>query len=168
MNWRYLLDTNIFIQAKNLHYGFDFCPAFWDWLIIQSNNGVVGSLGSVREELLEGKDDLSEWVRNKGKNLFVDIDESATQKFPNVQDWLSGQNYEDAKIRDFSYVADFQLVACALAHGCTVVTHEAFEGGATKKVKIPDVCEGLGINYILPYKMLRSEQARFVLGEVNP
>ena len=22
----YLLDANIFIQAKNLHYGFDFCP----------------------------------------------------------------------------------------------------------------------------------------------
>ena len=28
----YLLDTNVFIQAKNLYYGFDFCPAFWDWL----------------------------------------------------------------------------------------------------------------------------------------
>ena len=29
----YLLDANVFIQAKNLHYGMDFCPAFWDWLI---------------------------------------------------------------------------------------------------------------------------------------
>lgn len=29
---KYLLDANIFIQAKNLQYGFDFCPAFWDWL----------------------------------------------------------------------------------------------------------------------------------------
>jgi hypothetical protein len=28
----YLLDSNVFIQAKNLHYGFDFCPAFWDWI----------------------------------------------------------------------------------------------------------------------------------------
>ena len=26
----YLVDANVFIQAKNLHYGFDFCPAFWD------------------------------------------------------------------------------------------------------------------------------------------
>ena len=24
----YLLDSNVFIQAKNLHYGLDFCPAF--------------------------------------------------------------------------------------------------------------------------------------------
>jgi hypothetical protein len=29
----YLLDANVFIAAKNLHYGLDFCPAFWDWLI---------------------------------------------------------------------------------------------------------------------------------------
>ena len=35
----YLLDANVFIQAKNLHYGFDFCPAFWDWLIRQNLNG---------------------------------------------------------------------------------------------------------------------------------
>ena len=34
----YLLDANVFIQAKNLHYGFDFCPAFWDWLIQQNHN----------------------------------------------------------------------------------------------------------------------------------
>lgn len=26
----YLLNANVFIQAKNLHYGFDFCPAFWE------------------------------------------------------------------------------------------------------------------------------------------
>ena len=24
----YLLDANVFISAENLHYGFDFCPAF--------------------------------------------------------------------------------------------------------------------------------------------
>ena len=29
----YLLDANVFIAAKNLHYSLDFCPAFWDWLI---------------------------------------------------------------------------------------------------------------------------------------
>lgn len=25
----YLLDADVLIQAKNRHYGFDFCPAFW-------------------------------------------------------------------------------------------------------------------------------------------
>ncbi len=35
----YLLDSDVFIQAKNLHYGLDFCPAFWDWLIASNAAG---------------------------------------------------------------------------------------------------------------------------------
>ena len=31
----YLLDANVFIQAKNIHYGLDFCPAFWGWLVTE-------------------------------------------------------------------------------------------------------------------------------------
>lgn len=43
----YLLDANVFIQAKNLHYGFDFCPAFWDWLSAQHAQGLVFSISQV-------------------------------------------------------------------------------------------------------------------------
>ncbi len=28
----YLLDANAFIEAKKRWYGFDFCPAYWEWL----------------------------------------------------------------------------------------------------------------------------------------
>jgi hypothetical protein len=40
----YLLDSDVFIQAKNLHYGLDFCPAFWDWLIASNATGIVFSI----------------------------------------------------------------------------------------------------------------------------
>jgi len=43
----YLLDANVFIQAKNLHYGLDFCPAFWEWLIANNNSGKVFSIEKV-------------------------------------------------------------------------------------------------------------------------
>ena len=43
----YLLDSNVFIEAKNLHYGLDFCPAFWDWLIASNASGQVFSSVSV-------------------------------------------------------------------------------------------------------------------------
>jgi hypothetical protein len=36
----YLLDANVFIAAKNLHYGLDFCPAFWDWLVERQAEGI--------------------------------------------------------------------------------------------------------------------------------
>jgi hypothetical protein len=51
---RYLLDTNVFIQAKNLHYGMDFCPAFWNWLVKQNAVQKVYSIEKVADELANG------------------------------------------------------------------------------------------------------------------
>ncbi len=46
----YLLDANVFIQAKNLHYGLDFCPAFWAWLVINNQAEMVFSIEMLRRE----------------------------------------------------------------------------------------------------------------------
>ena len=56
MAW--LLDTDVFIQAKNLHYGFDFCPGFWDALEHLNLGGRLFSVAKVQEELARGDDDL--------------------------------------------------------------------------------------------------------------
>ena len=40
----YLLDADVFIRAKNLHYGLDFCPAFWEWLTVKHRAGNVYSV----------------------------------------------------------------------------------------------------------------------------
>ena len=67
----YLLDTNVFIQAKNLHYGLDFCPAFWDWLIDQNRRGHVHSIEKVSDELAAGNDELTEWAASRGDAFFL-------------------------------------------------------------------------------------------------
>lgn len=56
----YLLDANVFIQAKNLHYGLDFCPAFWEWIMENNNAGSVYSIDKVADEIAAGADELSE------------------------------------------------------------------------------------------------------------
>jgi len=43
----YLLDANVFIQASRLHYGMDFCSAFWDWLREQHEAGRVFSIEKI-------------------------------------------------------------------------------------------------------------------------
>ena len=48
----YLLDANVLIAAKRLHYGFDFCRAFWDWLIQQNEAGTVFSIQRVGIEVV--------------------------------------------------------------------------------------------------------------------
>ena len=70
----YLLDANVFIQAKNLHYGLDFCPAFWEWLIESSRAQKVFSIDKVADEIAAGADELTEWMRKNADGMFLATD----------------------------------------------------------------------------------------------
>ena len=161
---KYLLDSNIFIQAKNLHYGFDFCPAFWDWLDVKNQEGSVASIDRVQDELHEIQDELSEWAATKGEAFFLAPDDAIVPALSEVSTWASSQNYEPAAISTFLQVADYWLVAHAKAHDFIVVTHEV-PSNSVQKIKIPNACIGLTIKCISPYEMLRRERATFVLGK---
>lgn len=163
----YLLDANVFMQAKNLHYGFDFCPAFWDWLIAKNAAGSVFSIEKVGDEIEAGGDDLAAWAVQRGAGFFLKPDAAMLPPLGSVSAWATGQNYEPAAVSTFLQVADYYLVGYALAHRHTVVTHEV-ASTSTKRIKIPDGCIGLGIKCVTPYEMLRRERARFVLGPDRP
>ena len=160
---QYLLDANIFIQAKNLHYGFDFCPAFWEWLDAKNAESKVASVERIQDELHAIEDELSEWASIKGKTFFLPADEKIVPALGEVSRWANGQNYEAAAISTFLQVADYWLVAHAKAQDWTIVTHEV-PLDSIRKIKIPNACIGLGIACISPYEMLRRERAKFILG----
>jgi hypothetical protein len=158
----YLLDANVFIQAKNLHYGLDFCPAFWDWLVRENTAGNVFSIEKVGDEIAAGEDDLSIWADGRGNGFFLPPDPPVVTALATISQWVSGQNYEAAARNTFFQVADYYLIAHALAHGHTVVTHEQ-PANSVRKIKIPNVCIGVGVNVRTPFEMLRIERANFVL-----
>jgi hypothetical protein len=159
----YLLDANVFISAKNLHYGLDFCPAFWTWLIEQNASGQVFSIDKVEAEILAGADELTEWASSLGPGYFLPPKQSAFPAMGRVSNWATDQRYEPVAVSTFLQSADYYLVAQALAGGFTVVTHEV-HSATLRRIKIPDICIGLGIRCVTPYEMLRRERARFVLG----
>ncbi len=159
----YLLDSNVFIQAKNLHYGLDFCPGFWDWLIQRNAAGEVFSIEKVGDELAAGGDELSDWAEQRGPGFFLKPDAALLPALGTVSAWAMGQRYDPAAVNTFLQVADYYLVAHALAHGYTVVTHEK-AAPSTKIIKIPNPCIALGVKVMTPFEMLRRERARFVLG----
>ena len=75
-----LVDSDVFITAKNLYYAFDICPGFWKSVARHHRAGRVFSIDKVRSELLAGHktEDLVRWVRNDIPNSFliqVDTDE---------------------------------------------------------------------------------------------
>jgi hypothetical protein len=159
----YLLDADVFIQAKNLHYGLDFCPAFWNWLVASNAAGRVFSIEKVGDEIAAGGDELTDWAADRGVTFFLKPDVAMLPALGAVSNWVTAQNYEPTAVNTFLQVADYYLVAHALAHGYTVVTHEKAQPTA-RKIKIPNVCIGLNIKCVTPFEMLRLERARFILG----
>jgi hypothetical protein len=162
----YLLDANVLIQAKNLHYGFDFCPAFWEWLVATNASNQVFSIEKVGDELEAGADALATWASERGPSFFLRPDASLLAALADVSAWVTSQSFEAAAVSTFLQVADYYLVAHALANKDVVVTHAKPQPSA-KEIKIPNVCIGLGIKCMTPYEMLRHERARFILGP-NP
>lgn len=159
----YILDANVFIAAKNLHYGFDFCPAFWDWLVAGNESGRVFSVEKVGDEVQAIGDELAEWAAEQGDGFFLRPEATDFPAMAEVSAWANSQAYEPAAVSTFLQVADYYLVAQAYAGRHTVITHEV-PSASTRKIKIPDACIGLGIRCMTPYEMLRRERARFVLG----
>lgn len=157
----YLLDANVFIAARNLHYGFDFCPGFWDWLDRAHQAGRVFSIERVADELID--EELAEWARGRGNGFFLAADAATVPAFNTLSDWVNTQpQYATAAKNTFLQVADYYLVAQALAASHTLVTHEQ-PANSRAQIKIPNACLGVGVRYINTFEMLRRERARFVL-----
>lgn len=109
----YLLDADVFIRAKNLHYGLDFCPAFWEWLIDRNAAGILFSVEKVGDEVQAIADDLSTWAADRGPGFFLP---PGTDDFRLWQPsaWAGGQRYEPSAVSTFLQVADYYLVASRL------------------------------------------------------
>jgi hypothetical protein len=164
----YLLDANVFMAASSLHYGMDFCPAFWDWLVREHKSGKVFSIEKVGDELAAKDDDLAKWASTLPDGFFIRPDARTVPALGTVAKWVNQHaTYSPAAKNTFLQIADYYLVAQALAGGHVVVTHEKPEN-SVHRVKIPSVCIGVGVKFMTPFEMLWRERARFVLGGARP
>lgn len=157
---RYILDSDIFITAKNAYYAFDICPGFWDALLRLHEQERVYSISRVRDELRMGRkaEDLYQWVsREVPDGFFLDVDEQAiTDAYASIMLWAQrhGQ-YTDAAKAKFATGADGWLVAYGKVHGMVVVTNEQPAPASRNEIKIPDVCNQFGVKPINTFELLR-------------
>ena len=85
-------------------------------------------------------------------------------KLSAISNWVQEQSqFRDAAVNQFFQGADYYLIAHALGYQCTIVTHEK-SSDVKRTVPIPNVCIGVEVECMTPYKMLRLEGAKFVLG----
>lgn len=120
----YLIDSNVLIEAKNRYYAFDIAPGFWAWLDQAHQQSVACSIEAVRDELLQGSDELAVWAQ-ANPPFFRAIDQATTRHFGELSGWAVSRQFTPAALAAFTgNDADYLLVAYAREHHHTVVTHE--------------------------------------------
>lgn len=163
-NRKYLLDANVFIEAKRRYYAFDLCPGFWDCLVSHHQGDRVHSIDRVKQELEAGRDDLQQWVTSvMPTTCFASSgDPSVTGEFAQILVWVQGQAQflPEAKA-EFAAKADGWLIAYAKAKDLVLVTHEVLARDSRRRVPMPNVCEAFGVSYVDTFDMLRELETQF-------
>lgn len=162
----YLVDSDVFIAAKNKFYAFDICPGFWECLLHHHREDRIFSVDRVRDELLAGRndEDLALWIKDDvpaGFFLNASTDQ-VSRVYKEIMVWVERHPrfFEPAK-EEFASGADGWLVACAQAHRATVVTNEESAPKSKRAIKLPDVCQAFDVPWENTFGMLRTLQARF-------
>ena len=117
----FLLDANVFIEAKNRYYACDLCPGFWKWLIRPNAVGKVASIDKVKGELLKREDKLSAWAKNLDESFFLKSDHPGMiSSLVKVSEWID-KRYSFNATEIFRRGADFYLIAYVLANPYALV-----------------------------------------------
>lgn len=148
---KYWVDTDVFIQAKNLFYKFDQVPPFWSFLADQIEQGVVCCPKRVFAELTDGQDDLSVWCKARKNKLCVSPSQTINDNYKLVAAYVVSKYPRWDDYSPFLKGGDGWLVAHGMT-GDTVVSHEV--RWATKTVvKVPSVCDHFKVRCISLFDM---------------
>jgi hypothetical protein len=164
----FLLDSDVFIAAKNAYYAFDICPGFWAGILRGHEQGRVRSLDRIKNELLLGRkeEDLVRWVANEVPAAFFldSYDGDVSSAFAEVMLWIqrSAQYFDRAKAK-FATEADGWLVAYSVVRGTVVVTNEQPRPDSRNRVLLPDVCVQFKVAYKDTFAMMRDLAIRLDL-----
>lgn len=172
-NCSYLLDTNVFIDAFNKYYSFDFGMVFWNFLEKKASQKIICSIAKVLYEIKQREDALKEWTIKHFDKYFHPTNDNTTLKaYKNVavcvknKTKLSSRNdayYTPNALNAFlaENKADAWLIAYAYSHSQKLCIVTLEKPGGSKKVSIPDVCKDLGIPCIDTFQMLRNLNFKF-------
>ncbi|RKX72370.1 DUF4411 domain-containing protein [candidate division TA06 bacterium] len=123
---KYVLDTNVFIQAHRLYYPLDVIPSFWDKLKEFSLDNRIISIDKVKNEIFRNDDILTEWVQGNLENIFFNTtnEENVIVKYRELSRWavLNENNYLKRAIDEFldKDNADAWLISFCFSYGYNI------------------------------------------------
>ena len=153
---RYCLDTGVFIEGWNRYYSMDLCQQYWQLLDDLGKQGIIFSPVEVKREIEKIDDGLKEWIKDK-PYLFKEITEDVQIKLRHIMA-NHGRLVDSIKQRS---IADPWVIAFAMAENAIVVTKETPAGPISRRIKIPDVCDALNIQWMNDFEFAKAVGIRF-------
>jgi hypothetical protein len=147
---KYIVDTCSLTTLQRV-YPMDVFPGAWALMDKLIDEGVIGSVDEVLEELKAQDDGLCRWAKEH-KQIFLSLDESIQLQASAIL--TTHPNLIDLKKRKSG--ADPFVIAAAIVNSAAVVTEEKPSRGP-QAVKIPDVCKAYKVPCMTLLDLLRSE-----------
>jgi predicted nucleic acid-binding protein len=157
---KYCLDANVLIQAWQKYYSPKFCPDYWKILNELGKNGKIFIPELVYVEIIRTEDDLSKWLK-ESKIPIHKISEPVTICLKKIYaaDPAHKNLVDNTKARS---LADPWVIAHALHENATVVTkEEKVTALNSNKIKIPNVCDNMGIRWINDFQFIDELDIKF-------
>ena len=149
---RYCLDTSALMDGWIRWYPHETFPALWHRIDQAIASGTLCAPDEVLREIEKRDDSLHAWAKARTQ-LFVPIDDAIQLavaqilgSYPTFVDNRRGRSQGDPWV-----------VALAQVNSCTVVTAEKHATNG-KAVKIPNVCDGLGVRHVSFLGMMREQR----------
>jgi hypothetical protein len=163
----FVLDSNFFIQAHRLYYPIDVAAGFWNKVRQLSIKGRLVSIDKVKNELYDKNDELEKWCRNNLPDDFFKDTTVVMVAYAEVINWAisKSSHYAPNAIKEFldADEADAFLVDYCLTDQKNrfVVTQELSEPNRKNKVKIPECCKPLNVEFFSTIGMFRHLRETF-------
>jgi hypothetical protein len=157
---KYCLDANVLIQAWQKYYSPKICPDYWGVLNELGRQDIIFLPEMVYEEITRTDDDLAKWLKGSDIPKYK-IDEPVTACLKNIYAKNPVHKYlvDNTKQRS---LADPWVIAHALKEGAVLVTkEEKITATNTTKIKIPNVCETMGVPWINDFQLVEALNIQF-------
>jgi len=158
---KYCLDANVLIQAWQKYYSQKFCASYWEVLNKLGKEDRIFLPQMVYDEITRTDDDLSKWLKvshiPKRK-----LDGAVTECWKNILAANPSHQYLVDNTKNRS-LADPWVIAHALnENACVVTKEEKVTAPNSNRIKIPNVCDNMGVRWINDFDFIEELNFKFI------
>ncbi len=163
----YVVDSNFFIQAHRVSYPLDVAFSFWNKVKQLAEEGKIISIDKVKNEIYDKNDALEEWCKANLPEDFFKESSEVMAAYGQVSAWAISRSSHcmPNALNEFldADEADAFIVAYALAdpNNRIVVTQKISQPNRKNKIKIPEACIALNVQFVNTMDMFRRLEETF-------